>query len=122
MHSELEFPLLEYQVRLGCLEEEWEHPQRVQISIGLVFLQPPVAIETDRLADTICYAEIAKRIAQVCCAKSYHLIEHLAWCCLREMVGIVGPNIQVKIAVSKLRPPAPYFGGPAIFRLQSPPL
>lgn len=120
MLSELEFPLLEYPVFLGCLPEERDLPQTVQIGIRLQWAQvPPRAVESDQLSDTICYAHIAAKIAEVCQAKPYHLIEHLAGRCLQVIIQEVGPDIRTEVVVTKLHPPAPHFKGPAIFRLRS---
>lgn len=119
MHSELEFPLLEYQVLLGCLEKEWEHPQKVQIGVRLQFPQPPQAVESDQLCDTVCYAEISAKLAVVCQSKPFHLIEHLAGCCLQAIVEDISSQIEVEVEVRKIHPPAPHFTGPAIFRLRS---
>lgn len=126
IESLLELPLLQYPVYLGCHKEERMEHQTVLFHVMIFFSGKLPGIETDQLEDTVCYAQIAETLHQVCSLKEYHLIENLAGSCLIALENKIRQwkkspelKIKIKVIVSKQKPPAPHFNGPALFHLQS---
>jgi len=64
-------------VHLGWGEEEKLYPQMVSIDIEVIFKNPPKAITTDYLEDTICYAQLVQKVREVCAGGRFNLIERL---------------------------------------------
>jgi dihydroneopterin aldolase len=111
-------------VHLGCTAEERALPQEVRVKLELRFptgpmtlpITLPVALSSDKLEDTICYAKISYAIIKHCEAREYHLIERMAaeiYLLTRE---ISGPEIELDITVHKVRPPVDQLRGGTFFR------
>jgi len=49
-------------VHLGCSSEERKNPQEVRLTIDFRFKEMPPGALSDRLEETICYAEVAQAI------------------------------------------------------------
>jgi len=103
-------------VRLGCSEEERAHPQEVHVNIELRFPTSPVALTSDKLEDTVCYAKISNAIGKHCEVREYLLIERLAAEIYLLTKEISGPEISLDITVHKVRPPVDKLRGGTFFR------
>lgn len=103
--TQLRLEGLSYFVSLGCSESERAVSQEVHVSILVNFLTMPRACETDSLEDTLCYATVEKKVAEVCQLKSFKTIEHLAYLCWQSVSSICDPGIEILAQVRKVRPP-----------------
>jgi dihydroneopterin aldolase len=111
-------------VHLGCGEEEKLHPQMVSIDIEVIFKNPPKAVTTDYLEDTICYAQLVQKVKEVCAGGRFNLIERL--------VGDIHAAIQshtashkhlvesINVTVCKVSPPVPDVHGGVFFTIAKP--
>lgn len=106
---------LQLQVHLGC--EAWERAQRqdIHVTIEARFDEIPRGAATDRLEDTLCYANISKRVTEVCEAKPYHLIEKMGFEIYNLVRAQVGLQTLVGIRIHKLHPPVANLLGGSIF-------
>ena len=107
---------LQLAVRLGCTEKERACPQEVRIAVELRFPSAPVALSSDRLEDTVCYAKISDAIIKHCESREYLLIEKMAadiYLLTREFSG---SEIGIGITVHKVRPPVSRLKGGTFFR------
>jgi len=69
---------LELQVNLGWRNKERQQEQAVFLDMRIEFQLPPKACVSDKLNDTICYAELIQDIRNKIAVKNYRLIEHLS--------------------------------------------
>ena len=96
---------LELDVRLGCEAEERSQPQRVELDATIRFAAMPAACRTDRLADTICYAELAEIARECASAREYRLVEHLGHEIFAAFRRRLPEGATVEILVKKVAPP-----------------
>lgn len=93
-------------VHLGCLPQERYHPQEVRFGLEVRFLQPPKAISSDELTDSVCYTRLAETINTVATNKEYKMIEHLANEVLKNLRDILPiSNYQIRLRLHKVHPP-----------------
>ena len=105
------------QVSLGCLEEERQIPQDVRISLEFRFIEtPPEGFYSDRLSDTLCYAEICEAVSQHIQKKSYHLIEKIAADTYSIAKAFAQGKALVALRVHKVNPPVPNLRGGTTYR------
>ncbi|MGE0634446.1 MAG: dihydroneopterin aldolase [Pseudobdellovibrionaceae bacterium] len=103
--SELSIDELSYHVSLGCSEQERSLPQEVLVSVTLNFPSLPVACETDLLKNTVCYADIEKKISELCRTQSFSTIENLGYLCTKTIQPACPPGTHLRVKVHKLNPP-----------------
>ena len=108
LRSILRVHQLKIPVRLGCGKDERARPQWVEWDIECHFRTAPKASETDRLEDTVCYDQLARRLSAVCERQEYHLIEHLAAKALIEIEPLLLSISEIRLSVRKLSPPIAY--------------
>lgn len=104
-------------VRLGHLAEERARPQRVEVEVLIRFARPPRAVETDELADTVCYDVLVQRMREVVADREFRLVEHLAGALFEAVRGAVPVQDALELRVCKVAPPVPEIGGGAEFVL-----
>ena len=106
-------------VHLGYSSEEQHHAQPVSVNVLLSF-PPPLGSQTDQLADTLSYAEVAPLIESLVQGRSFHLIEHLAASIYNkiheELIDQRDRDITLQITVHKLSPPISNVHGGVSFR------
>lgn len=68
---------LELCVYLGWPDQEQHEAQVVHLDVDIWFPKPPLACDTDKLEDTICYATLVDSIQNFLGKKKFRLIEHL---------------------------------------------
>ena len=108
-------------VHLGANVQEQTHVQAVSISIQLDFATAPLAMATDHLTDTFCYAtaidHIQQRLAQL---PPFHLIEHLTACVYailyHDLLSLSYQDVTLDVSVTKLTPPVPNLLAGVTFR------
>ncbi len=105
MGSTLKVHALRLEVRLGCTPDERSRPQPVEWNLELSWKNLPMACESDELSDTICYDELTQKIASVCAANEFKLLEHLAYRALQAIRPQLKSLARVRVAVRKLHPP-----------------
>lgn len=108
-------------VHLGHSSEEKYHAQLVSVNVELIFADPPKALTTDSLEDTVCYFQIIQVIQRACQDKQFNLVEYLtaeiytavyqALSSQSQSVAIAGVNITVH----KIHPPIPGLHGGILF-------
>lgn len=123
MQSQLNIPIIEDHVHLGCTAEERRFQHRVHYGVEIAFSNIPQACTTDLLDKTPCYAEISAVLAQVSKEKHYATIEHLAqtgFSALQKYLKAFDDlkTRELKFTVHKLNPPVPMIKGGSIFTLQ----
>jgi dihydroneopterin aldolase len=77
-HYTLTLHDLTLNVILGVFDFEKEVPQTININLTLDFLTMPLACESDKHQDAICYAGLAEYLQNFCHAKTFQMIEHLS--------------------------------------------
>ena len=88
----------------GALPEERDRAQPFAVDI-VAWLDMTAAQESDELADTVDYGELAHAAADVVGGRSYRLLEALAGR-LASALLISDPRLEaVEVSVRKLRPP-----------------
>lgn len=104
-------------VTLGCLPEERIKPQEVRINIELRFLNPPAAIDSDNIGDTISYVDITEALEKFCEGKEFKLIEKLAADLTRVTKEIIQDRATMSLTVHKVKPPILNLNGGTHFRI-----
>jgi dihydroneopterin aldolase len=101
----LDVEAIRLDVRLGCTAAERAAPQGVEVKVTIRFPLLPAACWTDRLEDTMCYAELVALAREHCAGREFRLVERLAL----ELYGLVHERLphgaRLSLAVTKLSPP-----------------
>lgn len=92
---------LELKVHLGWPTKERQHKQRVLLDLDIWFPKPPKACVTDKLNDTVCYANLVKIIKDKTKGKKFHLIEHLCYELFKIIKISLPKNSKVIVHVTK---------------------
>lgn len=93
---------LELDIHLGWLEAEQTEKQRISIDIEFRFPTPPLACNTDELADTYCYDTLIKNIKTYLDGKKFRLVEHLAYELYRYIKPQFLPETSITIRIAKM--------------------
>ena len=122
MHSELNIPVIEHAVRLGCSAEERLFPHRVHYAVAIRFGTVPGSCKTDRIEETPCYARISEVLATVSQSREFATIERLTQSALDAVMDYLAtlPSVSpasVKVTVNKLNPPVTAIKSGAAFSL-----
>lgn len=107
---------LRLEVNLGCTEAERARRQEVRVTVELRFSEAPAGMTSDRLEETVCYAELSQKIVQHCERREYHLIERLGaeiYALVRELAG---GRATIGVSAHKVRPPVERLEGGTFFR------
>lgn len=99
--------------RLGCTAEERQHPQEVRASVEIAFTQAPLACVSDKLSETICYAEICDSIRRTAKSREFATVENLAQV-IFETLKISHPW---RLTLHKVKPPVDGLLGGVKFRI-----
>ena len=119
MHHTLHIKDLVLHVALGCEAAERAVRQEVRVSVELRFRHPLRACETDRLGDTICYADLCAALKELVAHQEFHLIEKLGMDAFKIIQKISGPfEPKIGIQIHKVRPPVADLMGGSVFTLQ----
>ena len=118
LQATLEIDAVELWVRLGCAAPERAAPQEVRLGLTIRFAETPAGCCSDRLEDTVCYAELAEAAREHCAAREFRLIEHLA----HELYALIRTRLpeaaRLALTVTKVRPPVAELRGGVSFRLE----
>ena len=115
--SFLEFRGARLAVRLGCGAEERAFPQAVDLDVAIRFADPPAACESDKLEDTVCYADLVAVARARVAGHEFKLVEHLAHELLAALRPLTPPGTELWLRVTKLRPPVADLAGGVSFSL-----
>jgi dihydroneopterin aldolase len=115
--SLLEFNGARLSVRLGCGAEERAIAQAVDLDVAVRFAEPPPACESDKLADTVCYAELIAAARAHVAGREFQLVERLAHELLGVFRPLVPPGAELWLRVTKLRPPVAELSGGVAFSI-----
>jgi dihydroneopterin aldolase len=93
----------------------WTHAERqalqpIDIDVSITPVASPVALQTDSLADTFCYATLLEKISQKAKSKSFSLLEHLAktlFDTTEQFLLDQGYRAAILVGVTKVCPPVP---------------
>jgi dihydroneopterin aldolase len=117
LRTRLEVPAIRLDVRLGCEAAERAAPQGVDLGLRIDFATAPDACHSDRLDDTVCYAELAALARAHCAQREFRLIERLATE-LRDLIrGRLPRGAGLALTVTKLAPPVPGLAGGVRFTI-----
>jgi dihydroneopterin aldolase len=115
--SLLEFKGARLSVRLGCGADERAIPQAVDLDVAVRFAELPPACESDKLEDTVCYADLIEAARARVAGREFHLVERLAHELLAALRPLVPPGAELWLRVTKLRPPVSELAGGVAFSL-----
>jgi dihydroneopterin aldolase len=115
--SLLEFKGARLEVRLGCGAEERARPQAVDLDVAVRFAELPPACESDKLSDTVCYADLIAAARAHVAGREFHLVEKLAYELAAVMRPLVPAGSELWLRVTKLRPPVDGLSGGVSFSL-----
>jgi dihydroneopterin aldolase len=115
--SVLEFRGARLEVRLGCSAAEREKPQAVDLDLAVRFAELPIACASDKLEDTLCYAELIDAARAACAGREFHLVERLAHELFGRLRVLVPPGAELWLRATKLRPPVEGLSGGVAFSL-----
>ncbi len=104
---------LSLKVHLGCEAVERLVPQEVRVSVEVRWPEAPMGEVSDELSDTVCYAELANALTQLCEGREFKLIETLASESLRVVRTAASAGPLIGLCVHKVRPPVPHLLGGA---------
>ena len=121
-HHQLQIQNFKTWVSLGCTSEERSFLQPIEVDIDLKFQTPPPGTQSDRLEETVCYAELCTAIEAVAKSKPYALIEHLGQMIFELIKEKWGSQGQLQIRIHKLRPPVPHLNGGVSYVISDEPL
>ena len=113
----LEFRGARLAVRLGCGADERALPQPVDLDLAIRFAELPAACESDKLEDTVCYADLIAVARATVAPREFYLVEHLAHELLAAIRPLVPPGAELWLRVTKLRPPVADLAGGVAFSL-----
>lgn len=103
--TELYLKRLKCLVRLGVSEEERRNPQAVYFDLTFRFPRPPSACSSDRLEETLCYAEVSSLLQDLCTRGEYRLVERLGFLAFGAVQEILPQGARLKLEVTKELPP-----------------
>ena len=115
--STLEFNGARLSVRLGCGDEERSRPQAVDLDVAIRFAELPAACETDKLGDTVCYAELIDAARDAVAGREFHTVERLAHELFSTLRPLVPPGAELWLRATKLHPPVADLSGGVAFSL-----
>ena len=102
MPCQMTFHDLLLSVRLGWPKEERTDHQQVAVTLCLTFPEPPLACQTDQLADTICYHTLTEALKEGIRDKSFRLIECLAETLYQlTQAFLANPETRIQVHVTK---------------------
>lgn len=109
-------------VHLGCSAEERATPQEVRLAAKVYFPELPPGCSSDRLDETICYAEMVQWARDYVTGKEFALVESLGF----ELATLFSKNfsdktpqkIKFDLKVHKVNPPVPDLSGGVVFELR----
>ncbi len=102
---------LRTEISIGCYAEEMKKRQIIEISLKILFPTPPIACESDRLEDTICYAKISDLILQKCSQQHWHTIEYLGHNLYQMLIEFLPDDCDLCISIHKSPPILALEGG-----------
>jgi dihydroneopterin aldolase len=102
-------------VRLGVTPAERETAQAVEFGVRLRFSAEPAATRSDRIEDTLSYADLCAVLDQLVEKQEYHLIEALGRQAYEALRARIQPTDLLEVTVHKLRPPIENLRGGALF-------
>jgi dihydroneopterin aldolase len=115
-HS-LKISELSIQVHLGCGLPERSKLQEIRVSIELQFHSAPVAEQSDRLEDTLCYAQLSEAFRKHCESREFALIEKLTADLFQITRQLTGTSARASVTVHKVAPPVAGLIGGATYRI-----
>lgn len=89
-------------VSLGITKEEQSIPQDISLDIRLYLPNELSSFNNDN-GEYICYHNISEKIAVLCTAKSYRLIEFLGLEIYRMIRAEIKPEIKIWLSINKTK-------------------
>jgi dihydroneopterin aldolase len=90
-----------FQSHVGVSDEERTQPQEIIVDIEM-FRDLRAAGESDDLRETVCYATVHTKAAQIIGGKAFHLIETIA----EQLAAMVLRDFPIEKVVIRVRKPA----------------
>lgn len=94
----------ELKLYLGVKDKERSKKQTVLLTVRIDFFQPPAACKTGKLADTVCYDALVKKIKIFCQGKKFTLIESLGAKLFSLVKQSIAKKDKLTLSVTKLYP------------------
>jgi dihydroneopterin aldolase len=101
----MEISEVSLQVHLGVSETERAVAQEVRLSMDLYWAEAPVACQTDKIEDALCYATLIASCQDIVENTSFATIEHLAHRFYQRLREVVPPTVRPVLRLHKVRPP-----------------
>lgn len=103
------------EIHLGVGEEERSVRQRVVVDVRF-YLPEPMESAGDDNGKYLCYYGISEKIASLCMAKPYRLIEFLTMEIYRLLRGLVPEPVKLQVTLRKPEVLLPYVTGGSSYR------
>ncbi len=113
----LEFRGARLDVHLGCSDAERATRQAVDLDLAVRFAELPEACVSDKLEDTVCYAELIDAARAACAGREFKLVEHLAHALFLRLRPMVPTGAELWLRATKLHPPVAGLSGGVAFSL-----
>ncbi len=104
MKVELSIKKLQLSVFLGWGLSERRQPQSVLVDLTVSLTRLPAACMTDELSDTVCYAELAKRLQLFCHSKQFKLLEYLGYELFTYTKSLLNTSSKLSMTINKISP------------------
>lgn len=92
---------LELSIHLGWEKEERETPQTIFLDIDIHYPEAPIACQSDKLEDTVCYAKLVDTIRKKIGTRQFHLVEHLSSAIYRIIHPLLPQGTTLRVCILK---------------------
>jgi dihydroneopterin aldolase len=96
-----------FQVRIGVTDQERARSQEVSLAVALRFSEVSEACTSDRLEDTVCYAELIAAAERQCTQQPYRLLEAMCHDVFVSLRRELRPSVELWVRLTKVSPPVP---------------
>lgn len=103
--------------RLGYHAYERAVPQQASVDVVLTYAELPSACQTDEVAETYCYDQLATTLKTVAAETEYQLIERLAYAMYECLRADLNGGDKLWLQVTKVHPPVKGLQGGASFSI-----
>ena len=108
---------LSQMVNVGCGVEERSQKQELRFSFKISFPNLPLACESDRIEDTVCYHKLSDKISLACKGKEFATLEKIAKTIFELVKNDFPTGASLTLKVEKVKPPIEGLAGSASFEL-----
>ena len=104
MQSSLKINQLYLDVHIGTTKLERSHSQKIAFDIEISYSKVPRGCISDKIEETLCYADLIELIKKLCSGKEFNLIEHLGYSLFKEIKIFLKKEDKLKLSIIKVPP------------------